>query len=631
LEAEIPPDRHVAEALLWYDTQAGHRLQRTAGPLLDKISLSYRLDAAREGLTRTLTTTPELDYWWLVRDTSGESVRAGGTALLGPALQAMVTAWAPEPPPVDFTWAVSETRHFQFHYAPGDAAERDLPRLGTLAEAAFEHTRGILHVDFDGTTSIYLVPRVFWQGGATYGDKVQLISYLDRNYTGVETWSYFTHEGTHALAQDLVQPKEDGGGPDGVLVEGLAVWASDGHYRLEPIDAWAAAVAASDTYIPLSTLRAGPFYDFQHETSYLEAGSFVKYLVENYGLDKLKELYGLATGKAEQDEQVVQRLYGKAYAELEDDWLAYLKGLSPTQEEAEAWRLKVRSFDLMRRYETALDPAARILPDKPPPDWTTDTLKIFLRRMEAPVNVALETALIAVQERMNGGDLGGATALLDDLQAALDAGGVLTLPSLQARQAILEQLAAQDRAVLRADTTGYLDTFDPAQAPHDPNGLLQLPFTEFRQELVRLDVAGNGLSALGTVLLHAQVASGAFADDNRLFSVIFARVGDLWLMASREPVEPQLSVPQAWQSLLWPLDRFELWRTTPPLAAARLGGLPGDWSDLLVQIDDLVGDGRPGVALSPLSGLPAQPLSEVGVAQQQADSCSQRIDVAFRH
>jgi hypothetical protein len=24
--------------------------------------------------------------------------------------------------------------------------------------------------------SIYLVPRVFWQGGAAYGDKVQLIS-----------------------------------------------------------------------------------------------------------------------------------------------------------------------------------------------------------------------------------------------------------------------------------------------------------------------------------------------------------------------------------------------------------------------------------------------------------------------
>ena len=119
--------------------------------------------------------------------------------------------------------------------------------------------------------------------------------------------SYFTHEGTHALAQDILQPKEEGG-PDGVLVEGLAVWASDGHYSEEPIDEWAAIVAASDEYLSLSELRAGPFYDFQHETSYLESGSFVKFLVGRYGLDTLKELYGRATGDAGHDEALVQSL-----------------------------------------------------------------------------------------------------------------------------------------------------------------------------------------------------------------------------------------------------------------------------------------------------------------------------------
>ena len=543
LAAEVPPDRLVAEVLLWYDTEVGHQVQRLNGLFPDNIDLSHRLDAVQEGLTRTLTTTAELDYWWLVRDTAGDSVRAGGTAVLGPALQALVAGPTPELPPADFTWVVSESQHFQFYHMPGTAAERDLSQLAILAEASLAHITSILQMDFDSQMNIYLVPRVFWQGGAAYGDKVQLISYLDRNYTGVETWSYFTHEGTHALAQDLLQPKENGGGPDGVLVEGLAVWASNGHYRQEPIDLWAAVVASSDQYISLADLRAGPFYDFQHETSYLEGASFVKFLIERYGLHKLKELYGLATGDATHDDALVERLYGAGYGTLEADWLAYLAGLDPTPEQAQVWRLKVRSFDLMRRYETELDPDARVLPGTAPPEWTSDTLKIFLGPIEEAVNVVLETALIAAQERLYGGDPEGAAALLDDVEAALDAGGLLTRPSLQARQAILDLVAAQDRAVLRADANAYRATLDPAFAQSLGSDLdvdLQMPFTAYRQEVVRLDLAQDELRAEGLVQLHVELADGESPSNGRLFALSFVRVTDGWLVTGRGPAEPDL-------------------------------------------------------------------------------------------
>jgi hypothetical protein len=532
VEAEVPPDRSVEEVILWYDTEAGHQTQRTTGPLADSITLSYELDAALEGLTRTLTTSQELDYWWLVRDTTGESVRQGATAILGPSLQAIVVAPAPDPPPVDFAWSVTESPHFQFHYVPGTSAERDILLIADLAEDSLERTSDVLDMEFADQMSIYFVPRIFWQGGAAYGDKVQLISYLDRNYTGVETWSYFTHEGTHALAQDILQPKEEEGGPDGVLVEGLAVWASGGHYRQEPIDAWAAVIAASDDYLPLSELRAGPFYDFQHETSYLEGASFVKYLIEMYGLDTLKELYGQATNEADHDEELVQQLYDKDYATLEADWLAHLASLNP----------KVRSFDLMRRYETEQDPDARILPGVTPPEWLSDTLEIFLHRPEEPVNIVLETALIAVQERMYSGDLAGAEALLDDVEAALDAGGSLERPSLQAGQEILELVAAQDRAILRASAAAYLDTLDSASLLAEETAVEQRlapPLTAFQQELVRLDVAEDGLSAQGVLLVHGQVAYGDFAGDGQLFAVTFVQVRGQWLMARREPLSSE--------------------------------------------------------------------------------------------
>ncbi|RPI53183.1 MAG: hypothetical protein EHM56_07535, partial [Chloroflexi bacterium] len=234
MKAEVPPERRIAEVLLWYDTQAGEDVERFLGPFSDQASLSYRLDATEEGLTRTLTNTSPLDYWWLVRDTTGEEVRLGDQVPLGPNLRSLVTALAPEPPPDDSIWARWETEHFRLHFVPDTAAERDRAEIGALAEDALAAIGETLELDFEEQMDIYLVPRVFWQGGAAYGNKVQLISYLDRNDTSVEIWSYFTHECTHALAQDLLQPKENGGGPDGVLVEGLAVWASNGHYRQEP-------------------------------------------------------------------------------------------------------------------------------------------------------------------------------------------------------------------------------------------------------------------------------------------------------------------------------------------------------------------------------------------------------------
>jgi len=540
MEAEVSPGRQIDQAWLWYGSDAGHVVRIMPGPFSSRTAITLRLDMVQERLAGTLTSTRELDYC--------------GSVSLGPALQALLPPPPPEPAGLEPAWVISGTEHFRFYYVAGSAAERDRFQIGALAEGALDYIRSRLDMEFEGQMSIYLVPRVFWQGGAAYGDKVQLISYLDRNYTGVETWSYFTHEGTHALAQDLLQPKEEGGGPDGVLVEGLAVWVSGGHYRQEPLDAWAAVVAASDGYLPLAELRKGPFYDYQHETSYLEGASFVKFLVENYGLEKLKELYGLATGKDVHDQALVSRLYGQSYDELEAEWLDYLAGLEPTPGEVKSWQLKVRSFELMRRYETDLDPDARILPSFPPPEWTSDTYKILTTRAGEPLNVVLETALIAAQEQLYGGDLEGARRLLDDVEAALEAGAVAQdqpgAPSLQARIEIVDLMAAQDRAILLADAAAYAETLSPGSGLGREAAVgeaLRPPYAAYRQEIVRLDLSKDGDHAEGVVLLHADLAAGASPRsapaDGRLFRVILARTPAGWRLVDREPVEVALALP----------------------------------------------------------------------------------------
>jgi len=547
IKAEVPPDRRIEEVLFWYDTQAGHEVKRFDGPFADEASLSYRLDARGEGLTRTLTNTAPLDYWWLVRDSTGDDVRLGDQVPLGPYLRSLVAAPAAEPAADGFAWSAWETEHFRLYFVPDTAAERDRVEIGALAEDALAAISEKLEVAFDGQMDIYLTPRVFWQGGAAYGDKVQLISYLDRNYTAVEIWSYFTHEGTHALSQNFLQQQEDGGGPDSVLVEGLAVWASGGHYSREPIDAWAATVAASDDYIPLGELRFGSFHTFQHETAYLESASFVKYLIETYGLEPFKELYGRASGRAGYDDMLVEELYGKSYHELENDWLAYLETVEPTPEQVERWELKVRAFDLMRRYETEMDPDARILPSTPPPEWTSDTLRIFTRRLNEPENIVLETALIAALERLYEGDTAEVEALLDDVEAALDEGKDPDAASLQAREDILELLARQDTAVLRADADAYRETLVSGSSlalPRAVEEALAPPYTAYRQELARVELSEDGQRARVQVLLHADLAGGQEQEgEPQLFAVSLVRSGGGWLMLERQQTAVELSMP----------------------------------------------------------------------------------------
>jgi len=346
------------------------------------------------------------------------------------------------------------------------------------------------------------------------------------------------------VANKLIQPKEEGG-PDGVLIEGLAVWATGGHYRPEPIDDLAAVIAASDSYIPLDKLRAGPFYDFQHEISYMEAGSFVRFLIEHYGLDTFKQLYGRETGNPEQDEPLVQSLYGKGYADLEAEWLDHLDSLSPAPQEARDWGFNVRYFDLMRSYQTELDPGARILPGIPS-EWSTTTLSIFTRRLVAPVNVVFETALIAAQERANRGDLAGANALLDDVGEGVEDKGEMATPSLQARQAVCTLLSAQDRAILRADPRAYRATLLPANAlalELQMAAEFRLPLTGYSQELVRLDIATGGQSAAAVVLIHGRTFGGDFPGDLQLFALKLVKLGDHWLLSKREYTQPRFTLP----------------------------------------------------------------------------------------
>jgi hypothetical protein len=425
LEGEAPAG--VTEAILWYDTEAGRQGRRfrvAAGQPLDH---SVAVSLIAEQYRVSMPFSGRLDYWWALQGPEGVVKRLAGSVLLPPELRTRAQPIAPSID-ADFAWAEAASEHFRFRYYPGTAAERDIERIKVEAEEALVKASAYISPTEPVSITTYLVPRVFWQGGAAYDGSTLLISYTDRNYTGISLSLYLLHESVHALAHGLVA---EGGDVGGLIGEGIAVHSTGGHYGDEPIDAWTMVLRDSDRFVPLCRLRA-TFFEQQHEIAYLQGASFVGYLIRAYGLPAFRTFYGEEPGVperarsdadtwcAEEAERVVAGI-GKTYGELEREWLAYLDTVEPTEAEAAGFWGQIRFFDLMRAYQQAHDPDARILPPSPE-RWRPELIRAFATPAVSATNSVFESLLIAADHALDVGDVVTANTLMDELDVALETG-----------------------------------------------------------------------------------------------------------------------------------------------------------------------------------------------------------------
>lgn len=90
----------------------------------------------------------------------------------------------------------------------------------------------------------------------------------------------------------------------------------------------AANIADSDLYVPLDELLSSDSEDFMAnaQVTYHEAGAFLKFLIDKFGLEKLDELYDGVGSSAELVERI-PTVYGSTVSDLERRWLSYLDGL----------------------------------------------------------------------------------------------------------------------------------------------------------------------------------------------------------------------------------------------------------------------------------------------------------------
>ena len=325
-------------------------------------------------------------------------------------------------PQRDAAWVTAETDCCTVRVVSGTTAYRDLAGLLPVIETAVNNAAARLDVEPDEKLRVYFIDRVIGQGG--YAGNAMVVSYLDRQYSGKGVNEVLTHEAVHILDRQFA--------PDRIsfLAEGVAVWASGGHYKAEDLGPRSAALVTLGQYVPLPRLIDN-FYPIQHEIGYLEAAGFVKYLVEKYGWPQFRNFYAdvTASDAATLSEAVdlnLQQYFGVTLAEAEADWLASMAQLEPDDTAVLDLQTSIRYYSVMRRYQQAWDPTAYFLTAwlPYPGAWQEEGNPADLtRHPREEINVILETMFVAADTALRAGDYNRANALLDSITRVLDNNG----------------------------------------------------------------------------------------------------------------------------------------------------------------------------------------------------------------
>lgn len=350
-------------------------------------------------------------------------------------------------------WVTATNVCCTLHVVSGTAAHRDLGRLLEMTDAAFAEAATQLAEPLSQHYHVYFIDRVLGQGG--YATGAMVISYLDRNYTGGGIYEVLVHEGVHLIDHTFAPNRIT------FLAEGVAVWATGGHYHKEDLGRRVAALIEMGAYVPLAELIDN-FYPAQHEVSYLEAGGLIDYLVTVYGWERVRDFYSDTTvfdgSILSNSVDVNMQLYfDKSLADIEADWISYVQRLPRDASETADLQTTIRYYDVMRQYQSQFDPTAYYLNAWLPSPIEVERLGItadLTRHPETATNIALESLLLSAHVALDAKDYGRANALLDSVIRVLENNGTFLDPLAAAYLEIVRTTSAMNYQVQQITVDG---------------------------------------------------------------------------------------------------------------------------------------------------------------------------------
>jgi hypothetical protein len=357
----------------------------------------------------------------------------------------------------DAIWVTTETDCCLVKVLTRTTAYRDLPELADAVEQAVSQAAITLQEEPQQKINVFFIEKTVGQGG--FAGSEMAVTYNDRSYAGGNLHELLVHEAVHVLDRQFAPQRIK------LLAEGTAVWASGGHYKPENLDQRAAALLQLGRYIPLPTL-ADDFYPSQHEIGYLQAGAFVKYLVDQFGYPTYRDFYTDTTAsdgatEAESLDLNLQTYYDASLAELEAEWLSYLESLPRNETEVADLETTIRYYEVMRRYQQQYDPAAYFLTA-----WLPNLLDIeqegntadLTRHPQKEINITLEVMLKNAEAALIEQELVRANVILDSIERILNENGAFADPLSSSFLDIVQKATAFGYEVQDIDLQGDLAT-----------------------------------------------------------------------------------------------------------------------------------------------------------------------------
>lgn len=331
----------------------------------------------------------------------------------------------PKPAQRSAEWLTVNTSCCTIHYLSGTDAEEQIDSIqrtleNETAEAYAQFASQITREDapLEEPLSLFLIPIVVGHGGFAADSAVMTFS--DRNWAGMNLEMLSHHEIVHVIDRYLNE-----GPRPALLSEGIAVYLTGGHYRKGDTLERAAALVAEGLYIPLVDIT-DDFYAAQHEIGYMEAAGLVAYLSNMWGWETFLEFYFILPEGGRDSEIISSALENKlgiTMAELEMDFVDYLSSLTPSAETRADVRLTIRTYDLIRRYQTLAIPNANFRSAWWPP------IEVMLEegivgdyafREKSPFNVIIESLFLEIHEGFENEDYESVVENCDRIAQYLD-------------------------------------------------------------------------------------------------------------------------------------------------------------------------------------------------------------------
>jgi len=210
-----------------------------------------------------------------------------------------------------FVWKSTVTQHFRLHFEPETLAETRIEDLKRWQVQAFAKNLQLLKAaEYSFQTDIFIVSSRERMKRLT-GDETNGVAFPSTKVICFVFNEKINASGSHELMHVMARNVWDGK-PKAWIGEGIAVYADDiwGGYQLHDLNKH---LLLEKKLVPLEKLIED-FGDYSDLITYPQAGSFVKYLYEQYGIDKIKDVWKHGSAKD------LKQVLGKDVQTLEKEW-----------------------------------------------------------------------------------------------------------------------------------------------------------------------------------------------------------------------------------------------------------------------------------------------------------------------